>query len=84
MIEWFLRILGAILLGLLAAGLWWKVRRDQAAGVVERRDENGQSMPTLHRRTDPAAFRRHVLVQYLLIGLAVLLALAVLLIWPVG
>lgn len=80
MTEWILRILGSLLLGLVAAGLFWRLRRDQAAGVVKRQDELGNDLKTLDRTVDPAAFGKHVMTQYLLMGLMIILALAVLMI----
>ncbi len=79
MTDGLIRILGSSLIGLLAAAMFWKLRRDQATGVVRRRDESGREMRTLHRKSDPAAFRRHVATQLFLIALMLLLALAVLL-----
>lgn len=77
MSEWLFRILGTLLIGLLMAGMIWKLRRDLAVGVVKRRDDNGNDLSTLDRSSDPAAFRRHVVTQGVLIGLMVVLALAV-------
>ncbi len=77
MAEWLFRILGTLLIGLLMAGMIWKLRRDLTVGVVKRRDENGNDLSTLDRSSDPAAFRRHVVMQSVLIGLMVVLALAV-------
>jgi hypothetical protein len=79
MTDWLIRILGTSLLGLIATAMYWKLRRDQATGVVRRRDESGRELRTLRRKSDPAAFRRHVATQYFLIALMLLLALAVLL-----
>jgi hypothetical protein len=77
MTELLFRILGTLLIGLLMAGMIWKLRRDLTVGVVKRRDENGNDLSTLDRSSDPAAFRRHVVTQSVLIGLMVVLALAV-------
>ena len=80
MTETLFRTLGTLLIGLLAAGLIWKLRRDLNVGIVKRQDENGNDLSTLDRKTDPAAFRKHVRLQIVLIGLTVILALAVLLV----